>query len=189
MHPLTLALACAVAALAAALAFWRAPRMPRAWALLAVALVPIVASLFGLRWPGMFLLSVAAIVAWGVRNRDIAGAPLIAAGACLNVLAMALHGGAMPIDTGVLARLGEVAAPGTVLDGSKDIAVASSPIWLLSDWIALAARGYTVVVSPGDVVVFAGIMWWLLASRRSGKDHEHARHGTRMAKAFALWAK
>src|SRR5699024_7453085 len=111
----------------------------------------------GLQVPWLFLISMGSVGVWGMRNRSVGGIPLVVAGVCLNVLVMILHGGRMPIETSVLARLGEVVSPGTVLRGSKYIAVESSPLWMLSEWITLSARGYSFVVSPGDVLVMAGL--------------------------------
>lgn len=180
MHVVTIVLACAGAVLAAGFALWRAPALPGAWSLLGIALIPSIASIFNVHVSGMFLVSMLAIAVWGVKNRHVAGIPAITIGVCLNLLVMAVHAGAMPIDTAVLAQLGESVTPGTVLYGSKDVAVASSRLWLLSDWIALSARGYTVVISPGDAIICAGIVWWLLGSR-AGKDHRYACSSARVA--------
>jgi hypothetical protein len=189
MHLLTLGLACAVAASAAAVTFWRTPRMPRDSYLLLVALLPLVASIAGIQLPWLFLLSMVSVGVWGMRNRRVGGIPLVVAGVCLNVLAMVLHGGRMPIETSVLARLGEAVSPGTALHGSKDIAVESSRLWVLSDWIVLSARGYSFVVSPGDVLVMAGLFWWLLADRGMRKDKTHAGCSSRTARLASARAK
>ena len=158
-----------------ALAFWRRPRMPRYWPLLAVAIVPQVGNLVGIRIPGMFFVAIAVIGIWCAYNRDIFGTAVVAVGIGLNLLVMGFHGGSMPIRADILLRaFGVVAVPGTVLVGSKDVVIDTSALWLLSDWIILALGSKKVVVSPGDLIIIAGVAWWLLFSHKPEKDQAHA---------------
>ena len=122
----------------------------------------------------MFFVAIAVIGIWCAYNRDIAGTAVVAAGIGLNLLVMGFHGGSMPIRANILATLGQVAAPGTILVGSKDVVIDTSALWLLSDWIILALGGKKVVVSPGDLIIVAGVAWWLLFSHQPGKDQAHA---------------
>jgi len=188
MSLLVLALAGVLAALAAGLALWRSPQLPRVWPLLAIALTPLVGSILNLRLPGMFFVSMGAIGLWCLWNRGIAGIPLLAIGVSLNLVAMAAHGGAMPIYVDVLARLGQIVTPGTVLHASKDVAVASSPLWVLSDWMVLSFGRSAIILSPGDLLVIIGIAWWLLYSRDPRKDERYARINHRAAAAHAVRA-
>jgi hypothetical protein len=162
------------ALLSGVMAFWRRPQMPRYWPLLAVAVVPQVGNLVGIRIPGMFFVAIAVIGIWCAYNCDIAGTAVVAVGIGLNLLVMGFHGGSMPIRTDILATLGQVAAPGTILVGSKDVVIDTSALWLLSDWIILALGGRKVVVSPGDLIIVAGVAWWLLFSHKPEKDQAHA---------------
>ena len=163
------------ALLSGALAFWRRPRMPRYWPLLAVAIVPQVGNLVGIRIPGMFFVAIAVIGIWCAYNRDIVGTTVVAVGIGLNLLVMGFHGGSMPIRADILLRaFGVVAVPGTVLVGSKDVVIDTSALWLLSDWIILALGSKKVVVSPGDLIIIAGVAWWLLFSHKPEKDQAHA---------------
>lgn len=162
------------ALLSGALAFWRRPHMPRFWPLLAVAMVPQVGGLVGIRIPGMFFVAIAVIGIWCAYNRDISGTAVVAVGIGLNLLVMGFHGGSMPIRADILASLGQVVVPGTVLVGSKDVVIDTSALWLLSDWIILALGGKKVVVSPGDLIIVAGVAWWLLFSHKPEKDQAHA---------------
>src|SRR5262249_41610974 len=100
---------------AALLALWRMPHMPRSWLILVIAAAPQLAAILGIRIPGMFLVSAVALVAWLLRNRNIAGVPMVAAGSLLNLLPMALHGGAMPVHPDTLLALGRTATPGMLL--------------------------------------------------------------------------
>jgi Family of unknown function (DUF5317) len=181
-----LVLAGIMAGAAAGLALWRSPQLPRAWPLLAIALTPLMASILNLRVFGMFFVSMGAIALWCFWNRGIAGVPILAIGVGLNLLAMAAHGGSMPIYADLLAPFGEVVAPGTILRGSKDIAVVSSPLWMLSDWIVLPYGRYALIVSLGDLLVLIGIVWWLLYSHDSRKDKRYARHNYRAAGTITL---
>jgi hypothetical protein len=160
------------ALLSGALALWRRPRIPRFWPLLAIAAVPQIGELVGVRIEGMFFLAIAVIGVWCIFNRAIAGTWLVAIGIGLNLLVMAFHGGKMPITAALLASLGYDAAPGTEM--LKDVVVESTPLWLLSDWIVLSLGATKVVVSPGDLIIVAGVAWWLLFSHRAEKDQAHA---------------
>jgi hypothetical protein len=162
------------ALLSGALAFWRRPQMPRFWPLLAVAIVPQVGNLVGIRIPGMFFVAIAVIGIWCIYNRDIPGTAVVAVGIGLNLLVMGFHGGSMPVRADILRALGVVAAPGTVLVGSKDVVIDTSALWLLSDWIILSLRATKVIVSPGDLIIVAGVAWWLLFSHQPEKDQVHA---------------
>ena len=162
MTVLLLYMLCAVAG--AFVAFWRPPRMPRYWLLLAIAAVPQLGNLLGVWITGMFLVSVGAIFVWCICNRAIAGVPAIAVGVVMNLLVMAFHGGAMPIHAATLAQIGYVVAPGTLLMGSKDLVVETATFGLLADWLVLPAGITTFVASPGDLVVLIGVIWWLLFS-------------------------
>lgn len=169
----TLTLAVVGALLSGALALWRRPSMPRYWPLLAVAAVPQLGNVFGLQIPWMFFVAMATIGIWCLYNREIPGTLIVAVGIGLNLLVMAFHGGAMPIHTDLLASLGYAAAPGTMMLGSKDVVVDASALWLLSDWIVLSLGARKVVVSPGDLIIVAGVAWWLLFSHQAEKDQAH----------------
>jgi len=169
-----LALSIVGALLSGALAFWRRPQMPRFWPLLAVAIVPQVGNLVGIRIPGMFFVAIAVIGIWCIYNRDIPGTAVVAVGIGLNLLVMGFHGGSMPVRADILRSLGVVAAPGTIIVGSKDVVIDTSVLWLLSDWIILSLGATKVIVSPGDLIIVAGVAWWLLFSHQPEKDRTHA---------------
>ena len=163
------------ALLSGALAFWRRPQMPRFWPLLAVAIVPQVGNLVGIRIPGMFFVAIAVIGIWCIYNRDVPGTAVVAVGIGLNLLVMGIHGGSMPIRADILLRAFDViVVPGTILVGSKDVVIDTSALWLLSDWIILPLGATKVIVSPGDLIIVAGVAWWLLFSHQPEKDQAHA---------------
>src|SRR5215212_5807382 len=163
------------AVLSGALAFWRRPQLPRFWLLLVIALVPQVGNLVGIRILGMFFVAIAVIGIWCAYNRDIPGTAVVAVGIGLNLLVMGFHGGSMPIRADILLRAFDViVAPGTILVGSKDVVIDTSALWLLSDWIILPLGATKVIVSLGDLIIVAGVAWWLLFSHRPEKDQVHA---------------
>jgi hypothetical protein len=163
------------ALLSGALAFWRRPQMPRFWPLLAVAMVPQVGNLAGIRIPGMFFVAIAVIGIWCIYNRDVPGTAMVAVGIGLNLLVMGFHGGSMPVRADILrSAFGVIAAPGTILAGSKDVVIDTSALWLLSDWIILSLGATKVIVSLGDLIIVAGVAWWLLFSHQPEKDQAHA---------------
>ncbi|MGQ9547888.1 MAG: DUF5317 family protein [Roseiflexus sp.] len=158
-------LVCAV--VGACIAFWRAPTWPRYNLLPAIAAVPQVGHALGIRIGEMFVVSVVAITLWCLCNYRIAGVPMIAAGAASNFLAMAWHGGAMPVRADILAGLGYRFDPGIFVEGSKDVVVHHSPLWLLSDWMVISTDIFTLIISPGDILIAGGVVIWLMFSRTS----------------------
>ncbi|HNP73568.1 MAG TPA: DUF5317 family protein [Kouleothrix sp.] len=171
-----LPIALAGALCSAVVALWRKPATPRGWPLLLLALAPQLAALLSRPQPGLFFCSMVAVFGCCLCNLALPGAALAATGVGLNLLAMAWHGGAMPIRTDILAAVGVSAAPGTLLHASKDIAVLASPVWLLSDWIIIPLPRGPLVASPGDFLIVAGVTWWLLFSRLE-KEHDYADAG------------
>lgn len=159
-----------IALAGAFIAFWRAPQWPRFNLLLLIAAIPQIGNVLGVRISGMFLVSVAAIVIWCLCNHEILGVLVVAAGAVMNLLVMAMHGGAMPVRADILADLGYHFDVGTLLAGSKDVVVHGSPFWMLSDWLAISTDLFTLLVSPGDLLIVGGILVWLLLSREPERE-------------------
>jgi hypothetical protein len=73
-----------------------------------------------------------------------------------------------------LAHVGRAVEPGVLLAGSKDIAVAGSPLSLLADWMPLETPLFTIIASPGDLLVLAGIVFWLAYGCNPERTHGHA---------------
>jgi len=173
------ALALVGGVLAAVIAMIRTPQLPRAWPLLAIAAVPAGALLLGIQHMLLCLVAIMSLVLWGWRNWRLAGTPLLSAGALLNLLAMAYHNGAMPILDTTLRAVGQTAPVGDLLLGSKDIVIATSPVALLSDWIILSlGADRWVIASPGDLLLVAGILWWLWFSGAAQRGTHDIRSTT-----------
>jgi hypothetical protein len=172
MPPLLLLyLVCAL--IGTTIALLRPPQMPRYAPLLAIAAVPQVGSLFGIWIPGMFAISVVAFCAWCLCNQTIPGVLTVALGVMLNLLVMAFHDGAMPIQAHVLAAVDGTAPVGSLLWGSKDIVVHSAPLASLSDWMIFSSGARILIASPGDLIAAIGILHWLLFSRSTKEGLSH----------------
>jgi Family of unknown function (DUF5317) len=166
------------ALLVGACAFWLPVPRFRAWPLLALAALPQAVTLIGMGGPLPTLLSGAALALWGWENRAIPGIALIIGGSLLNLGTMLVHGGAMPIHPATLARIGIVASPGMALAGSKDVVADLPATALLGDWIILPLERIYLVVSPGDLLVVAGISAWLFAGHQEQRSaHPVAKPG------------
>lgn len=166
-------------AIAAVIAIIRTPQLPRAWPLLAVAAVPAGALLLGIQHMLLCLVAIISLVVWGWRNWRLRGAPLLLAGALLNLLTMTYHNGAMPILDTTLRAVGQTAPVGDLLLGSKDVVIGASPVALLSDWIILSlGADRWIIASPGDLLLAAGILWWLWFSGAAKRGTHDIRSTT-----------
>jgi hypothetical protein len=108
------------------------------------------------RAPTMILSALlVALFLWG--NWQVAGVPLIAAGLLLNCVVVAVNF-AMPVSVSAAARAG--LAPGDLRLGDDSFHERSGPHTLLpvlGDTIPVALPWRPQVVSPGDVLVAAGV--------------------------------
>jgi hypothetical protein len=153
--------------------------MPSFNVLLLIAAAPQLAIILGVRVPALFLLSIVAVTFWCLRNRTLPGVLCVAIGASLNALVMALHQGAMPVHASTFTAYGQMATPGALLLGSKDVVIQSSPLGLLADWLVIPLNSQRVIAaSPGDLLILAGIVYWLLVGPSQRKEQLHAQHLT-----------
>jgi hypothetical protein len=122
----------------------------------------------------------AALVAWFlVRNRGLRGTGLIASGLLANALVVGLNG-AMPVSVEAAGRAGTTTQH--ILTGEDprhEIADGRTRLRFLGDVIPLPAPGRPEVVSPGDVLLAAGIAQLVLVGMHTGrKGARHARRRT-----------
>ena len=104
-----------------------------------------------------------------VGNRHLAGTPLIGLGLLLNVLVIAANG-AMPVSVSAAFRAGLSAADlGLAADGLREPVTASTRLALLGDVVPVALPLRPQVVSPGDVLVAAGVGLLLVAAGAPGR--------------------
>jgi hypothetical protein len=118
-----------------------------------------------------YLLSLLLGLAWLARNIRVAGIPCVMVGALSNALAIALNGGRMPIEPALLARLrgaGYVRelAEARVTSNSS-LADAHTVLPWLTDWIVIPPPfPLPTVLSIGDLVIAAGVVWLIAAGMR-----------------------
>lgn len=111
------------------------------------------------------------LLAWVRLNWRRSGVKVVALGLGLNLAVMLANGGLMPVTAGAIRQAGLTqqlshAVTGQPLPRSKDVLMtpASTRLALLRDAIVMRpsnAPGY--ILSPGDVVLFAGLLWTLIA--------------------------
>lgn len=95
-------------------------------------------------------------------NRAVAGVPLVAAGLLLNVVVVTANG-AMPVSLDAAARAGlDRADLALATDALREPRTETTRLGLLGDVIPVALPARPQVVSPGDVLVAAGVGLMLL---------------------------
>lgn len=112
-------------------------------------------------------------VAWV--NRRLPGFALIAAGLCLNLVVIAVNEG-MPVTREAIVAsdqaetLDDIRAAG----GTKHhLATAQDDLLILADRIGIPAP-VAQAVSIGDVVAYAGVVWFVVAAMRRRTEEEPA---------------
>jgi hypothetical protein len=113
----------------------------------------------------LFFVTTALLVLLALRFRRFWGAWLVAAGILLNLIPMAAHGGAMPVDIEIVESSGafpEVTRQhlGGQTNHGKDVVLERDDIhfFALSDRYVVDLPGYgTNIYSLGDFVLFAGL--------------------------------
>ena len=101
--------------------------------------------------------SVLLVTAFLARNRGLRGGGLVALGLAANALVVGLNG-AMPVQDRAAARAGvPVPAPGAEADLRHEREDAGTRLRALGDVVPVPLPGGGEVVSPGDVLVAAGL--------------------------------
>jgi hypothetical protein len=119
----------------------------------------------------VFGASYVLVVAFAIRNRRIAAVPLIVAGLLLNGLVVTANGG-MPVSRSALVASGQADVVQLLLqdEGEKHHLLGpDDELTPLGDVIAVPPP-IGQVVSVGDVLVYAGLVWLILAVMRGQTD-------------------
>lgn len=107
-------------------------------------------------------------------NRRFTGIIVAGAGAVLNMLVMAAQGGSMPVSTQTIAAMGgPTLQAGTRFLLSKSTVVAQDSGWLslLNDRLLLPGPlGWFAAWSVGDLVLLAGVWWFLWQAMKGVAD-------------------
>jgi hypothetical protein len=112
----------------------------------------------------LHLGSYALLLAVMIANRRVVGIPIIAAGLVLNALVIASNGGLMPQSPQTIhvKHPDETFLPGQHPRHTKDVVLPreATRLWWLSD-VLVTPEGLPVrtVVSVGDVILAAGLVW------------------------------
>lgn len=119
-------------------------------------------------------------------HRGHVGVWVIFVGIAANLSVILANGGLMPIERStVVQAVGEERAanyaPGEWVEGSKDVLVgADAPAVVLGDSIVVGLGRRGMVVSPGDIVIWAGLMILSVegsvAWQRRTRDHDATAH-------------
>jgi hypothetical protein len=103
-----------------------------------------------LEW--IFVLTFVGVIIGLLKNRKIKGIKWIVSGATLNLLALLLHGGTMPVSERALQLTGQ---ENVLLDtDARHHFMNESVFWILGDWIPVIRY----VLSPGDFLAGIGII-------------------------------
>ena len=100
----------------------------------------------------IFILTFIGIIIGLLKNRKIAGIKWIIGGAFLNLLALLLHGGTMPVSEIALEMTGQ--ANMNLDTDARHHLLGESSFWFLGDWIPLIRY----VLSPGDMLAGIGVI-------------------------------
>ncbi len=103
--------------------------------------------------PWLYVLTNVLVLVAILANRRLAGMPVVAVGAALNLAVIVANGGFMPADRAAYAQLG------MSIEGYANTRFIADPVLgVLGDWIALPAwLPGANVISVGDVVIGAGL--------------------------------
>jgi hypothetical protein len=133
-------------------------RLQHGWlVVVAVAFQVMGAFAGGALYPLGLAVSVALLVGFLVRNRGVRGTGLVALGLLANALVVGLNG-AMPVSAHASGRAGvstQDLLAGT--DPRHELADATTRLRPLGDVIPVLLPGRPEIVSPGDVLVAAGL--------------------------------
>lgn len=144
------------------------------WALAPIALalqvVPAPAGRAGLA-AAMLVASYLLLLAVVGVNRRVPGAAAMGIGLLLNLAVVGLNGG-MPVSVDA-ARAAGAEGP-LVIEGSKRHLMTDEDVLRLLGDVIPVPRPIGVVLSIGDVLLFAGMGWWLFAVTR-GRFRENLR--------------
>jgi hypothetical protein len=165
---------------------YRLPELSGVWIVLVAILpqllvfhIPATARWFADPWsPPVLVFSQTTLLAFVWVNRNQQGFWLLGAGLILNLVVILANGGLMPLSPETASVIFPEIAPsdwelGTRLGRSKNIILDPQDSLLsgLSDWILLPAwLPWRRAVSPGDVLISLGVVWFLI---QGGLFHDH----------------
>jgi hypothetical protein len=128
-------------------------------------------------YPLGLIVSAGLVVWFLVHNRGVRGTGLIALGLFCNALVVALNG-AMPVSVDAAGRAGTTTQHILIGDDPRhEIADRHTRLRFLGDVVPVRMPSRPEVVSPGDILLAAGIAQLVLLGMRTGR--RPAKHGRR----------
>jgi hypothetical protein len=105
-------------------------------------------------------LALLAVIVGLAANVQIRGILLVLVGAVLNFVAIATHGGVMPVSPTAWSLVHD--SPLVPGDSRHTVLAGGDSLWWLTDWIPVVRY----IVSPGDVLVGTGLVLFILSNAR-----------------------
>jgi hypothetical protein len=122
-----------------------------------------VAAIVGQAGALLYVGSTVLVLAVLVRNLDQPWLRVVALGAGLNLLVIAVNGGVMPVDPSAFVAAGLSSAPAGTFSNTASISAA--PLWFLGDVFATPAWvPFANVLSVGDLLIGVGAAGWIAAA-------------------------
>ncbi|WP_431307945.1 DUF5317 family protein [Alicyclobacillus sacchari] len=115
---------------------------------------------------GLLPVSMGLVVLWLYLNRKVSGLPFVLYGTALNLIAIVVTGGAMPVLLSTVHLLHLSIAKNT---GLRHSFTAMDGWWWLGDWIPVPP----FVMSPGDILVGIGLGRFALAESQKRASYQH----------------
>lgn len=132
---------------------------------LALQMIPVRGGLSGLVFPSL-LVSFALLGAFAIANIRLPGFPLVLVGVTANLLVIGLNHG-MPVTHGALVAAHQLGSLPELAHGGARYHLAGPGDVLvpISDSIG-ATFPLRMVISPGDVAIYVGMIWFLVGGMR-----------------------
>jgi len=111
----------------------------------------------------ILLMTFVGIIVGLLFNLRIRGIPIVVFGTLVNLVALALNGGRMPVSRQALLQAGVSVSKQMLQNNTRHAWMTNlHPAWWLGDWIPIPHQ----VLSPGDVIVAVGVIVFLLANSK-----------------------
>ncbi|SDW47175.1 hypothetical protein SAMN04489725_106126 [Alicyclobacillus hesperidum] len=115
---------------------------------------------------GLLPLSMGFVVIWLYLNRKVSGLRFVLAGTTINLIAIVISGGKMPVLLSTVHFLHLEVAPNT---GTRHSFATMHGWWWLGDWIPIPP----FIMSPGDILVGIGLSRFVLTESQTRASYQN----------------